>query len=358
MYEQEYGLAGRAFEHAPDPRYHFPSLSQRKALSAVSQTLNQGAGIAVVSGAAGIGKSSLVAHLVDQLAAQPVTVAALRAGNGPLVPQVVAGFGLEPAEDGDHALAALEAFLHEEARRGRRALLLLDDAHLLPPPEIEAVTRLAQIGQPNRGLLQIMAAVDSEAPTAGALMGDATPHPLEPLLSDEIEPYLRHRLLCAGWQGTPALDPTLAIMLHEATGGVPGEVNRAMSALLDAAADAGETELSGDRLAAWLDRPETPPAPVPDAPAQERRASGGLAEAQLAAIEHAFAEHDRQIARLRRDMASLREMPAAERDDTAADAQGDRLDAIEARLEAQEQALRHLLERLIAFLETSGGEGG
>lgn len=83
--------------------------------------------------------------------------------------------------------------------------------------------------------------------------------------------------------------------------------------------------------------------------------SNGLAEAQIAAIEDAFAEHDRMLARLRGELAELRERPvgAAATDMAGGDIE-DRLSAIETRLEQQEQAIRHVLQRLIAFFERTG----
>lgn len=159
----------------------------------------------------------------------------------------------------------------------------------------------------------------------------------------EVEPYLVERLRAAGWEGTPMLHLGLAPLLHEATGGERDAIDRAMTALLEEAARDGRTMIDGDGLVAWLEREQHTDAP----PSPE-----GLAEAQLEAIEEAFAEHDRKLARLRRELADLR----AGSGTPAAPAQiGDRLDAIEARLDQQEQALRHVLERLIGFFEEGRG---
>jgi general secretion pathway protein A len=174
-------------------------------------------------------------------------------------------------------------------------------------------------------------------PAAGA-----APAQLRP---EEVEPYLVERLRAAGWQGTPMLDLGLAPLLHEATGGEREIIDRAMTALLEEAARADSTVIAGDGLAAWLDRDGNGNAEVAptDAP--------GLAEAQLDAIEGAFAEHDRKLARLRRELAELRDHSG-----TAAAPAGleGRLHALEARIDQQEAALRHVLERLIAFFEREG----
>ena len=160
------------------------------------------------------------------------------------------------------------------------------------------------------------------------------------LRQEDVEPYLVERLRAVGWQGTPMLDLGLAPLLHEATGGDTETIDRAMSALLDAAARAGRTVVEGDGLAAWLDGEQAGEAPP---------SASGLAEAQIEAIEGAFAEQDRRLARLRRELADLRSGTGY-----AAPAPGpllDRLEAIESRLDQQEQALRHVVERLIAFFE-------
>lgn len=178
---------------------------------------------------------------------------------------------------------------------------------------------------------------------ARAFEPDASARPAV-LRQEDVEPYLVERLRAVGWDGTPMLDLGLAPLLHEATGGDRETIDRAMSALLEDAARAGGTVIAGDGLAAWLDGEQMRDAmPAP----------AGLAESQIEAIEGAFAEQDRRLARLRRELAELRGSTGY-----AAPAPGpllDRLEAIEARLDQQEQALRHLLERLIAFFEKGGG---
>ena len=167
---------------------------------------------------------------------------------------------------------------------------------------------------------------------------DSYPAQLEP---EAVEPYLVERLREVGWGGTPMIDLGLAPLLHEATGGARLAIDRAMTALLEEAAAADLTVIDGDRLVAWLDSE-----PV----GEDALPAAGLAEAQLDAIEGAFAEHERKLARLRRELAELRDSSSS----VAPEGLPDRLDAIETRLDQQEQALRHVLERLIAFFEREG----
>lgn len=371
-YQAIYGLTERAFETPPDARFHFPSLTQRKAMSAVSYGINRGAGIVALTGGEGLGKSILLAHLADQLAGQPVTLAWLAGGADALTPRVAEAFGLTPPEDDGNALAALEAFLLEESRRGQRALLVMDDAEALSEEAGAELAALAGLHHGERSLLQVVLAGNEDfaqrlagAPDWSGVQGrTVASHHFEPMLRDEVEPYVRHRLTHAGWKGVPALDEGLAPLIFEATGGNPGAVNRAMSVLLDEAAAAGLPAVEGNALAAWLDGEQDPetamqfeaqPEPVEVEADTASPAGTALVEAQIEAIEHAFAEHDRMLARLRRELADLRDRPEPEAPSvpSAPMEAEERLSSIEARLDQHEQALRHILERLILFFERS-----
>lgn len=163
------------------------------------------------------------------------------------------------------------------------------------------------------------------------------------LAVEEVEPYLVERLRGVGWEGTPMLDLGLAPLLHEATGGSRDSIDRAMTELLESAARKDARVVDGDGLVAWLDNDRRPP-PQPSPAA-------GLAEAQIEAIEDAFSEQEKKLARLRRELAELRDGSAAS---TVPDDLTDRLEALEARVDQQDAALRHVLERLIAFFEREG----
>lgn len=363
-HQAAFGLSGRAFEPAPDARFHFPSLTQRKAMSAVSYALNRGAGIVTLTGAEGLGKSALLAHFANQLAGQPATLAWLAGGPAHLVSRVAEAFGLPQPEDEDHALPALEAFLLEEWRRGQRALLLLDGGEALVDEAAGELAALAGLHHGERSLIQVVLAGDESLARrlahddawSGVRGRTVASHSFEPLLRDEIEPYLRHRLMVAGWVGEPALDPGLAPLLFEATSGVPAAVNRAMSVLLDEAAVTGAAAIDGDALAAWLDGEavDAEYEPIDEPQPAGRPAASALGEAQIAAIENAFAERDRMLARLRRELAELRERPDPAAAPAAQPDSEERLLALEARLDQHEQVLRHLLEKLIEYFEGAG----
>jgi general secretion pathway protein A len=359
------GLVEPPFAAAPDPRFYFPSLSQRKAMSAVSYALNRGSGLVTVTGAEGLGKTLLLSHIANQIAGQPVTLARLAGGPGPLASEVAEAFGLARPQEASHALPAIEAFLLEETRRGQRALLLLDAGELLTDDAAQDLAALAGLHYGERSLLQIILAGDD---SFAARLGDdahwlgvrgrtVAMHALEPLLPDEIDPYLRHRLSRAGWQGSPALDTGLAPRLFEATQGVPAAINEAMRAHLQGLDQEEAGVIALEMVASpgpHAENQSPGPRSAQAEPMQENAMpDAALAEAQIEAIETAFAEHDRKLGKLRRDLAELRERsqtPAASAPQPASELV-ERLAAIEERLDQHEQALRQVLERLITFFE-------
>jgi general secretion pathway protein A len=57
-------------------------------------------------------------------------------------------------------------------------------------------------------------------------------HHLEPIEGNEVEPYLVHRLACAGWQGRPSFAPGAFASLYRHSGGVPRRLNQLAHRLL------------------------------------------------------------------------------------------------------------------------------
>ena len=140
MFDEFYGLTGRPFQLTPDPTFYFESLTHRKALSYLGYGLAQGEGFVVITGEVGAGKSTLVAHLMATIDPARLTAAHVVTSklDGEEIVHVVAqAFGLMvEGHDKATALGAIEGFLHEEARAGRRSLLIVDEAQNLSIEEI------------------------------------------------------------------------------------------------------------------------------------------------------------------------------------------------------------------------------
>lgn len=166
MYDQFYGFSGRPFQLAPDPAFYFESLTHRKALSYLGYGLAQGEGFIVITGEVGAGKSTLAAHLVASIDRQRLSVGQIvtsRLDAGELVRVAAQAFGVVPpvaqdpvALDKAAALGSLEMFLQDEARAGRRALLIVDEAQNLSVQALEELRMLSNFQLGAHPLLQIL----------------------------------------------------------------------------------------------------------------------------------------------------------------------------------------------------------
>ena len=243
MYDQFYGLQGRPFQLTPDPTYYFESATHRKALSYLGYGLAQGEGFIVITGDIGAGKTTLVGHLmqtIDPARLTAVKIVSTQVEGDDMLRLAAQSFGL--ATDGQTKAATLrqiESSLYAQARAGRRTLLIVDEAQNLSVSAIEELRMLSNFQLGGQSLLQIFLLGQPEfrdllkSPQLEQLRQRViATHHLEPMMANEVEPYVVHRLSIAGWQGNPSFTPAAFAALYQATGGVPRRLNALISRVL------------------------------------------------------------------------------------------------------------------------------
>lgn len=405
MYDEFYGLSGRPFQLTPDPRFYFESGTHRKALSYLGYGLAQGEGFIVITGEVGAGKSTLAAHLMASVDRQRLTAAQIvtSALDGEELIHVTArAFGLEVAgHDKATALARIEAFLHHEARDGRRCLLVVDESQNLSVEALEELRMLSNFQLGAHPLLQILLLGQPEFRTLLQTSPELeqlrqrviASHHLDAMEPEEVGTYVEHRLACVGWAGNPSFEQKVYADLARASGGVPRRVNQIVNRLLlmgaveqrphiDAAMlQAVLADLAGDGAVSAPVQVLTPvQAQAPEAPSVQTFAAPAFDDSAWRA---ALAERDEQIAELQQAIIELADMRPAPVEVPAVDhaifaqleeanrriaalesREGDemmlaalseanrRIAALENRTAEQELAIRHTLTMLIEWIET------
>jgi type II secretory pathway predicted ATPase ExeA len=136
---------------------------------------------------------------------------------------------------------ALDAIANEQAERGRTPILAIDEAHMLQPPQLEAVRMLTNhdldstspmacllIGQPTlRRMIKlgVLAALDQRI---------AMRYVMEPMTRDETSSYIHHHVKLAGRSDTLYADDAIDL-IHNTSRGLPRAVNNlAVQALIAA----------------------------------------------------------------------------------------------------------------------------
>src|SRR5687767_8418449 len=74
MYADYYGLTERPFQLTPDPRFYFDTATHRKAMAYLGYGVAQGEGFMVITGEDGVGKTTLVGHLMATIDASRLSV--------------------------------------------------------------------------------------------------------------------------------------------------------------------------------------------------------------------------------------------------------------------------------------------
>jgi putative secretion ATPase (PEP-CTERM system associated) len=380
MFDDYYGLTGRPFQLTPDPAFYFESLTHRKALSYLGYGLAQGEGFVVITGEIGSGKSTLVAHLMATIDPARLTAAQIvtsKLDGGEIVHVVAQAFGLiVEGHDKASALGAIEAFLHDEARAGRRCLLIVDESQNLAIEALEELRMLSNFQLGSHPLLQTLllgqpefrATIQDNPQLEQLRQRVIAAHHLEAMDAAELQPYIEHRLKCVGWDGNPAFDQRVFAEVYEASGGVPRRVNQICNRLMLLGSVEQRSRIDGAMLSAVLaeletdgSMPKLPPKPAPVvAPAPPPPAMVRAEQSRLEKLEAALADRDVQIAELQQAIVEVANKQEARpvSDDLAAGesiaAVEARLAALEARLIEQERTIRHTLTMLIEMIEAEG----
>ena len=303
MFNDFYGLTGRPFQLTPDPAFYFESLTHRKAMSYLSYGLAQGEGFVVITGEVGAGKSTLVAYLMSTIDPSRLTAAQVvtsKLDGEELVHVVAQAFGLMiEGHDKATALGAIESFLHEEARAGRRCLLIVDESQNLSIEALEELRMLSNFQLGSHPLLQTLLLGQPEfreqlqqSPGLEQLRQRViAAHHLDAMEPNEVQPYIEHRMKCVGWEGNPAFDQRVFSEIYAATGGVPRRINQIANRLLLLGAVEQRTRLDGAMLSQVLNELMADGSlALAKRPAPAQPASAEVAPVEVVTVTAAFAE--------------------------------------------------------------------
>ncbi len=237
MYTSFFGLDEKPFAITPDPRYLFLSERHAEALAHLAYGISEAGGFIQLTGEVGTGKTTVLRSLLQQL--PPHCDAALI-----LNPRVTdAEFLLcicdelhvqvPPAAAGSvKALVdLLTHFLLDAHGRGRRIVLMVDEAQNLSPDVLEQLRLLTNLETATQKLLQIILIGQPELravlarPELRQLAQRVTGrYHLEALRRNETVSYLRHRLRVAG-ATRDLFTPGSIRELHRLSDGVPRIIN-------------------------------------------------------------------------------------------------------------------------------------
>jgi general secretion pathway protein A len=243
MYEGYWGLREKPFRKTPDPRYLFLNDTYEEALERLLFAVEE-MDLALLTGEVGSGKTLLTRALVDRVGDRYEVGMILNPRLSPrqFLKTTAMELGVkEPRFHSNDLLDQIHARLLELDEQGRAALLIVDEAHLIPgKPTFEEIRLLTNFQLDDRNLVAIVLVGQPElrerlrhrayralTQRIGASFN------LVPLGVEDTTAYVAHRLAVAGAE-RPLFTDDAVLGLHAASRGVPRVVNQlATQALLE-----------------------------------------------------------------------------------------------------------------------------
>jgi general secretion pathway protein A len=236
MVLEYYNLQEHPFGVTPDSRYLFLSHTHREALASLLYGIDAGCGFLALIAKSGLGKTALLFRALDQLREKALTVFLFETVSTPmdLLRSLLTGLGVHDTHGNLLQLQLkLKGVLAEQARLGKRVVVVIDEAQNLDDSVLELIRMLSNFETPQHKLLQIIL---SGRPTLAEKI--ASPEleqlrqrvsifaRLQPFTREDTELYIDHRVRVAGYNfETPLFTQDALALIAEYSDGIPRNIN-------------------------------------------------------------------------------------------------------------------------------------
>jgi MSHA biogenesis protein MshM len=235
LYLEHFGLTEPPFRITPHTDFFFDGADRGATLEALIYAILHDEGIVKVSGEVGSGKTMLCRVLIERL---PPHVATIYLATASLAREEILHaiadeleLKLSP-ERRSVALRELQEHLIGLYGAGRRVVILIDEAHVMPEDTLEQVRLLSNLESNRHKLLQIVLFGQPEldqtlAKSALRQLRDRITHSfrMRPLAIAEVAKYLSFRMRAAGYRGPEVFTPRAVRRIARASDGLTRRIN-------------------------------------------------------------------------------------------------------------------------------------
>ena len=236
MYQSYFGLVEAPFSIAPDPHYLYMSEHHQEALATLLYGVRGDGGFVLLTGEVGAGKTTICRHLLEQVpeACDLAYIFNPKLTVVELLSTICDEFGIKYPKSNTSIklfVGLINDYLLDGHAKGRRAVLIIDEAQNLSVDVLEQMRLLTNLETLQRKLLQIILIGQPELigmlerPELRQLAQRIVArHHLGSLNKKEVAAYVRHRLEVSGAQRQLFPDALIG-KLYRLSKGVPRVIN-------------------------------------------------------------------------------------------------------------------------------------
>jgi general secretion pathway protein A len=237
MYTSFFGLTEKPFAITPDPRYLFMSERHAEALAHLLYGITEAGGFIQLTGEVGTGKTTIVRSLLERMPGHADVAVILNPQLTPLqfVLTICEELGIFVRDEDVDSIKDLVDILNKRLLdangKGRRVVVIVDEAQNLTPETLEQVRLLTNLETASHKLLQIILIGQPELrdvlarvelrQLAQRITGR---YHLAPLSRDETIAYVNHRMRVAGCTVEVFTNASLR-EVHRLSEGIPRIIN-------------------------------------------------------------------------------------------------------------------------------------
>lgn len=273
MYTSFYNLDSRPFRTQPDPSFLWLGEKHKEALTALRYGVLENKGFLLLTGEAGIGKTTLVNVLTERVAGDVVSAAISDPNLERLdfYNAIAKGFKIDRTFSSKvEFLIQFSSFLHKTYDENKKVLLSVDDCHRLSQDMLEELRLLSNIEKENAKLINILFVGRPQfnemlvQPANSAVRQRlALKCEMAPLTGTETAEYIQHRLTIAGSEAELFTARAVQV-IHRYARGIPRLINIVCDHAMVAGSVQGRRTLDHKVVEGCLQRLNLPDNPGPN----------------------------------------------------------------------------------------------
>jgi MSHA biogenesis protein MshM len=235
MYLEHFGLNESPFRITPHTDFFYAGANRGAMLDALLYAITHDEGIVKVSGEVGTGKTMMCRVLMERLPAHVETIYLSNPSlsRDEILYSIADELRLDTAnERGARVLKRIQDALIERFAKGKRVVVLIDEAHAMPRETLEEIRLLSNLEANRQKLLQLVLFGQPELDellntTEMRQLKERITHGfrLDPLDRGDIKSYIDYRMRAAGYRGPNPFSDAAVRIIDAASKGLTRRIN-------------------------------------------------------------------------------------------------------------------------------------